>query len=166
MTLFDYEKQHLSILREHLAECCVLLQSNGMFPLEQPCEIAAYGSGVRYTIKGGTGSGEVNSRYSVNVEDGLIKAGFTITTADWLKSYDTVRTQAKKAFLRILRTEAKAAKTNVIVYGMGKVMPEPEYELPLDASGYQAFRIRKAGYSGVECEVQAVYACNQRGWSG
>lgn len=46
-----------------------------------PRRIAAYGNGVRHTVKGGTGSGEVNSRYSVNVEQGLKDAGFTITTA-------------------------------------------------------------------------------------
>ena len=58
MELFDYEKQHLETLRQSLAECTVLLKSNGDFPLEAPCSIAAYGSGVRRTIKGGTGSGE------------------------------------------------------------------------------------------------------------
>ena len=62
MELFDYEKQHLDTLRKSLAECTVLLKRNGDFPLDGPCRIAAYGGGVRKTIKGGTGSGEVNSR--------------------------------------------------------------------------------------------------------
>ena len=47
------------MLRKHLGECCVLLKSNGDFPLKEAGKIAAYGSGVRKTIKGGTGSGEV-----------------------------------------------------------------------------------------------------------
>ena len=76
----DMEKKHLALLRSHLAECTVLLKTNGDFPLEAPCKIAAYGSGVRKTVKGGTGSGEVNSRFFVNVEQGLENAGFTITT--------------------------------------------------------------------------------------
>ena len=62
MELFDYEKQHLQTLRNSLAECTVLLRSNGDFPLAAPDKIAAYGCGVRKTVKGGTGSGEVNSR--------------------------------------------------------------------------------------------------------
>ena len=62
MGLFEYEKQHAKYVRKHLGECVVLLKSNGAFPLEKPGKIAAYGSGVRGTIKGGTGSGEVNSR--------------------------------------------------------------------------------------------------------
>ena len=86
MEQFDYEKQHLETLRRSLAECTVLLKTNGDFPLAAPCKIAAYGSGVRKTVKGGTGSGEVNSRYFINVEQGLKDAGFTVTTEKWLDS--------------------------------------------------------------------------------
>ena len=135
MELFDYEKKHVALLRSHLAECTVLLKSNGDFPLEGPCPIAAYGCGVRSTIKGGTGSGEVNSRYFVNVEQGLKNAGFTVTTGGWMDRYETVRAEAKKKFIQKLKADAKAAKVNVALYGMGKVMPEPEYELPLDGEG-------------------------------
>ena len=55
MELHTYEKNHLEKLREYLAECCVFLKRNGAFPLDKPGKIAAYGSGVRNTIKGGTG---------------------------------------------------------------------------------------------------------------
>ena len=80
MESFDYEKQPLQTLRQSLAECTVLLRGNGDFPLEAPWKVAAYGSGVRKTVKGGTGSGEVNSRYFITVEQGLKDAGFTVTT--------------------------------------------------------------------------------------
>jgi len=139
--MYDYEKKHLETLRSALAECTVLLKQSGDFPLEAPGKIAAYGSGVRKTIKGGTGSGEVNSRYFVNVEQGLKDAGFTVTTEAWLNAYDDVYVQAKKDFLARLKAEAKAAHTNVIMYGMGKAMPEPEYELPLDAEGDTAIYV-------------------------
>ena len=76
MQLFDYEKKHVETLRKSLAECVVLLQYDGAFSLDRPGKIAAYGNGVRRTVKGGTGSGEVNSRYFVNVEQGLKNAGF------------------------------------------------------------------------------------------
>ena len=59
MELLDYEKKHLELIHGTLAECTVLLRSDGSFPLSSPCSIAAYGSGVRNTVKGGTGSGEV-----------------------------------------------------------------------------------------------------------
>ena len=110
MELYEYERKHLELLREHLAECTVLLKTNGAFPLDRPCRIAAYGSGVRRTVKGGTGSGEVNSRFFVNVEDGLNKAGFTVTTRSWLDQYELTLAEAKRAYLRRLKTEARRPK--------------------------------------------------------
>ncbi|MGF7012455.1 beta-glucosidase [Lachnospiraceae bacterium PF1-22] len=135
MKLFAYEKKHSERLRDTLSECTVLLKKDGHFPLSGPCEIAAYGSGIRHTIKGGTGSGEVNSRYSVNVEEGLIEAGFTISTASWLDRYDKELEKAKEQFIRDVKAEAKAAGQNTIVYSMGKAMLEPDYNLPLEGSG-------------------------------
>lgn len=141
MELYDYEKEHLAFLREYSSECTVLLKTNGAFPLSAPCKIAAYGGGVRKTIKGGTGSGEVNSRFSVNIVEGLARAGFTITTDEWLNDYEQVYAGARKAFFKKLQAEAKAAKRNVLIYGMGRVMPEPEFDLPLDAEGEAAIYV-------------------------
>ena len=135
MELFDYEQQHLAALRTSLGECTVLLKSNGDFPLAAPGKIAAYGCGVRKTIKGGTGSGEVNSRYFINVEQGLKDAGFTITTQKWLDDYDNTYLEAKKAFRARMKAEAKANKTSTIFYAMGKAMPEPDYALALEGEG-------------------------------
>lgn len=135
MELQQYEKEHLQRLRKLLPECTVLLNNNGAFPLEAPGKLALYGSGARNTIKGGTGSGEVNSRYFVNVEQGLEEGGFTITTKSWLDAYEQVRVEAKKQFLKDIRARAKQKHTNPIIEGMGAVMPEPEYELPLDGEG-------------------------------
>ena len=136
-----YEKEHIDTLRGYLADCAVLLRSDGSFPLAAPGKLAAYGNGVRRTVKGGTGSGEVNSRYFVNVEQGLREAGFELTTGSWLDEYARAREQAKRAFLKRLREEAKAHHTNVFFYGMGKGMPEPEYELPLEGEGEAAIYV-------------------------
>ena len=137
----DYEIRHIETLRKGLAGCTVLLKKDGSFPLEKPCSLAAYGSGVRRTIRGGTGSGEVNSRYSVTVEEGLREAGFTLTEAEWHTGYEQAREKAHKAFLKQLKKDAKTAKQNYILYGMGKVMPEPEYDLPLSAEGDAAIYV-------------------------
>ena len=140
-SMADYEQRHIATLRNNLAGCTVLLKKDGSFPLESPCTLAAYGSGVRRSIKGGTGSGEVNSRYSVSIEEGLRDAGFTLTGADWHTGYEQVRKNAHKAFLAQLKKDAKAAKLNYIIYGMGKVMPEPEYDLPLNGEGDAAIYV-------------------------
>ena len=135
------EQQHLLYLRSHLAECTVLLKANSAFPLPAPCPIAAYGSGVRHTIKGGTGSGEVNSRSFIPVEQGLQRAGFTITTTAWLDSYDRVREAAHARFVRDIKALAKRNHTLAMLESMGKVMPEPEYTLPLDGPGDTAIYV-------------------------
>lgn len=141
MKLQNYEKENLERLRSGLAECTVLLKTNGDFPLDGPGQIALYGSGVRKTVKGGTGSGEVNSRFFVNVEDGFEKAGFTVTTKAWLDAYDARYIEAKKEFKKAIKERAKQNHTNAIVEGMGAVMPEPEYEFPLDAAGETAIYV-------------------------
>ena len=130
-----YEKEHIKYLREHLAECTVLLKSNGDFPLEAPCEIALYGSGARRTVKGGTGSGEVNSRSYETVEKALKRAGFTITTSDWLDAYDDIWEEARKKFIREQKERVRRSKLAGSFEIMGAVMPEPEYYLPLNGFG-------------------------------
>ena len=134
----DYEKEHNRILRRCGAECAVLLKSDGSFPLESPCELALYGSGARLTMKGGTGSGEVNSRTFVTAEEGLEAAGFRVTTGEWMDRYGAIRAEAKKRFIRGLKRAALKRGTLAVLDSMGAVMPEPEYGLPLDAEGEAA----------------------------
>ncbi len=141
MQLLEYEEKHLETLRGYLAECMVLLKSNGDFPLDRPEEVALYGSGVKNTVKGGTGSGEVNSRYFTNVYDGLVEAGFTITSDAWMEAYEKVRAEAYVQFLKDIKVQAKATKTNAIMMAMGAVMPEPDYDIPLDAKGNLAIYV-------------------------
>lgn len=131
----EYEREHNEILRHFGAECTVLLKSDGTFPLDAPCGLALYGSGARQTIKGGTGSGEVNSRTFVTVEEGLEAAGFRITSKAWMDRYGEIWPEAKKKFIRGLKHSALKRGTLAILDSMGAVMPEPEYDLPLDGEG-------------------------------
>lgn len=137
----QYEIEHLNYVLENAAECTVLLKTNGKFPLDKPGKIAAFGSGIRYTIKGGTGSGEVNTRFSYTMEQGLEHAGFEITTKKWLDAYDGVRADAKKNFIKQLKREAKQAHTNIVIYAMGKSMLELEHNLPLIYEGDTAIYV-------------------------
>ena len=73
-----YEIKHIEWLRALAPECMVLLKKDGSFPLRDAGRIALFGSGARHTIKGGTGSGDVNARHFTSVEEGLEAAGFTI----------------------------------------------------------------------------------------
>ena len=155
MELYAYEKEHLKKLRKYLPECTVLLKSNGDFPLPEAGKLALYGNGARHTIKGGTGSGEVNSRFSINVERGLKKCGFEITSTEWLDAYDEVRKLAEIQFYQDIKDRAKKKHTLAIMEGMGLAMPEPDYYLPLDAEADTAVYVLSR-ISGEGNDRQAV----------
>ena len=149
MKIEQYEQEHLDLLYPHLGECTLFLKRDDAFPLDKPCSIAAYGNGVRHTVKGGTGSGEVNSRFFINVEEGLKQTGFTLTTSEWLDKYDEICKNYRKTWVKSMKKEAHKAHVFAPVYCMGVVMPTPEYELDLgekaDAAIYVISRISGEG---------------------
>ena len=115
MELLQHEKEHLETIYPHMGEFVVLLKKNNDFPLKEAGDIALYGNGGRLTIKGGTGSGEVNSRFFVNCEEGLKNKGFNVLTKSWLDQYDEIRKGFKEAFIKEIRQIAKKTHTNAIV---------------------------------------------------
>nr|AFN84577.1 beta-glucosidase-related glycosidases [uncultured bacterium scaffold00056] len=141
MEMNTYEKEHSALMRRAGAECALFLKRGSGFPLDAPCEVALYGSGARNTLKGGTGSGDVNSRCFVTVEQALQGAGFTVTTKDWLTAYEEERGAARRKFIKQIKTEARKNHRNAIMEGMGAVMPEPEYDIPLNGSGHTAIYV-------------------------
>ena len=61
-----------AVARKAAAEGMVLLKNDDhLLPLKGGVKLAVFGIGQIYTIKGGTGSGEVNNLHSVNVLEGL-----------------------------------------------------------------------------------------------
>ena len=95
------EREKLNALRSQkaAAEGMVLLENNGVLPLQIPNKkIALFGNGARNTIKGGTGSGDVNSRYVVSIEEAFCKAGYEITTVSWMDRYEQEIERARKAY--------------------------------------------------------------------
>lgn len=137
----NYELKHIEKVRALSPECMVLLKSDGSFPLVMPGKIALYGNGARKTIKGGTGSGDVNVRHYPSVEEGLENAGFTITSKAWLDAYDAVLEKASKAFKAKIKAKIAEEGLSAIMLGIGAIMPEPEYDLPLDGEGDTAIYV-------------------------
>ena len=90
----EREIKHAELARNAGSECIVLLENDGTLPLKKGSSIALYGAGARYTVKGGTGSGDVNSRSSVNIEEGLLRGDFSITTDTYLYEYDKIYDKA------------------------------------------------------------------------
>ena len=81
------EEENARVSYEAALEGIVLLENDGTLPIV-PGKVALYGAGAGMTIKGGTGSGEVNERHAVSILEGMEAAGFTVTTKNWLTRYE------------------------------------------------------------------------------
>lgn len=170
-----HEQEHAARIRNLGAECTLLLKSDGTFPMAEPERIAVYGCGVRRTIKGGTGSGDVNVRHFTTVEEGLENAGFVIASKEWLDGYDSVIAAARKAFVEGIRAQAKALGLNPIMLALGQTMAEPDYEFALDAEAKTAIYVlsrnsgegadRKIAPGDIELsqtEIRDILAANEK----
>lgn len=109
-----YETEHAKLARRAAAEGFVLLKNeNHLLPLKEGCAVALYGAGALMTVKGGTGSGDVNERYSVSVYEGLKSAGFRIADESWIEAYaqlyDEARQSWKSEVIRKLEEAGEAA---------------------------------------------------------
>ena len=109
------EIDHMNISRELAGECMVLLENDGALPLKETGKIALFGNGVRRTVKGGTGSGDVNSRSIVNVEEGFKNAGFTVTSGSWLDKQGEMLDKSKGEYLEWVKAEAKRSSRSEFI---------------------------------------------------
>ena len=78
--------QGMVLLENHQEVGRTLNEKNPVLPLAKttnsaPTNVALFGVGGYATIKGGTGSGNVNNRYTINARTGLENAGFNVTTS-------------------------------------------------------------------------------------
>ena len=85
-------------VRDLAVECMVLLKNDGTLPLKKRGKIALYGNGARATVKGGTGSGDVYVRESINALEGLKREGFTVTTTDWIDRQEQAVKDEQEAY--------------------------------------------------------------------
>lgn len=125
------ELAHMNIARALAGECVVLLENNGTLPLSEKGKIALYGNGARHTVKGGSGSGDVNSRTVVTIEEGMQEAGYLITTKEWLERYDNKREDAKKAHREWIAEEAKKRQVPEFAVEFSHPFLEPSPEVVL-----------------------------------
>ena len=103
------EKDNLLVAYKAACEGMVLLKNDGALPFKSK-KIALYGPGASMTIKGGTGSGEVNERHSVTILEGLEDRGFEVTTKGWIEQFEKDYAQAEAAY-----KEEKKKRVNIAV---------------------------------------------------
>lgn len=105
------EIDHMALSRSLAGECVVLMENDGTLPLSEANSLALYGNGARHTVRGGTGSGDVNVRSIVNIEQGLENAGFQVTTKSWLDRQDARDDKHRKDYLEWVPAYAKEHNT-------------------------------------------------------
>ena len=83
-------KAHAAVARKAAGESIVLLRNeNEALPLKGNEKVALYGVSAIDFVAGGTGSGDVNKAYVVNMEDAMKGAGFTLEQSlmDYYKAF-------------------------------------------------------------------------------
>ncbi len=98
------ETENRVIARKAAAEGMVLLKNEGVLPLKKGERVALFGGGSVKTIKGGTGSGDVNEREVVSIYQGFADAGFELSNKAWLDNFAATYQKAREQW----RTEIMA----------------------------------------------------------
>lgn len=110
----EREKKNLKVAYRAACESIVLLKNEQILPL-QTKKVALYGGGASRTIKGGTGSGEVNERHSVTILEGMRSRGYEITTMPWIEQYEKDYEVGAKEFVKNQRKTIAKLKIKSIM---------------------------------------------------
>ena len=108
------EMDNLHVAYKAACEAMVLLKNDGALPLKTK-KVALYGPGASMTIKGGTGSGEVNERHSVTILEGLEDRGFQITTKEWIADFEKGYAEAEALYKEEKKKRVNILKPNTIM---------------------------------------------------
>ena len=111
----EREKQNLEVAYKAACESMVLLKNENVLPLKTK-KVALYGPGVTRTIKGGTGSGEVNERHRVTILEGMENRGFEIATRQWIDDYEKDYEAGAIAHKKAQRDIIKLLKSKSFTY--------------------------------------------------
>lgn len=124
----EREIRHVVLSRIIAADGCVLLKNSGALPFGTDVHtVALFGAGARRTVKGGSGSGDVNVRCFVSVEQGLENAGFSVVTKQWLNEYDGFMDSAKEKYDAGIRSLAEQGVMAALGTLMGKPFVAPVF---------------------------------------
>jgi beta-glucosidase len=119
------EIEHAQLSRRLATECIVLLENDGTLPLEGCKRVALFGTGARNTVKGGTGSGDVNSRSVVSIEQGFENAGVAVVTKGWLQRQEEHSRKAKEDYLARIYQEAEEKNASPFTVMFDQPFHEP-----------------------------------------
>ena len=130
------EQENAALARQAAAAGIVLLKNRGVLPLNPGAPVALFGAGAGRTVKGGTGSGDVNNRASVSIWQGLKEAGVPLTSEDWLADYENRFRAAREAWKEKVLADAKQVENPFDAYSANPfVLPAGRPVTPRDTKG-------------------------------
>ena len=115
------------LLSEKAAEEGIVLLKNDkkILPLNISTKIGLYGAGAGKTVKGGTGSGDVNNRSNISIYQGLKENGIQIVSEKWLANYESIYAESRRAWKEKILEEAKFVENPFDAYAENPfAMPE------------------------------------------
>lgn len=119
------ERENLQVAYQAACEGMVLLKNDGALPFKTK-KVALFGPGASMTIKGGTGSGEVNERHSVTILEGMENRGFEIATRDWIKDFEDRYAEALAAY-----KEERRKRVNILKLDSLMNMLKDDFRAPI-----------------------------------
>ena len=135
------ERQNREVAYKAAVESFVLLRNDGCLPLKEK-KIALFGAGASHTIKGGTGSGEVNNRHSVSIYEGLRDAGYEISSDCKIRSYIDQEKKAHEQWIKenIGMPSAESLSKNYVLPDFEKITEEDLRDSDLQTAVYVVSR--------------------------
>lgn len=153
----ERERRNAERSRRIAGQGMVLLENNGTLPLRREGgNIALYGNGARRTIKGGTGSGDVNSRRIVSVEMGLEDAGYRVVTKEWIdrdcENVERARSEYQEVVLGKLAKEGQKAVMEILnnPFIEPAIVPLEEDDIKTDLTDTAVFVIARSFGEGAD----------------
>lgn len=123
------EIQNRKISRKAATEGMVLLKNEHVLPLEKEQKVAIYGKGTARLIKGGTGSGDVNAREVVSIQQGLDNQGVILVNRVAALQAPVLYEQARSEWGREIQPLIEAAGTGSSM-GFLRVIKEHPFPEP------------------------------------
>lgn len=151
------ERDNRQTAYQAACEGMVLLKNDGALPFRTK-KVALYGPGASKTVKGGTGSGEVNERHSATILEGLMDRGFEIATHRWLAdfhtAYEDAREAHKKEAVRKLR-QLKGSFMDLLFDSFQLPSGRPITQEDVDGSGTDSCIYVVSRQAGEGCDRKA-----------
>ena len=145
------EAENREVAYEAAVESMVLLKNDGGLPFTGK-EVALFGVGADYTIKGGTGSGEVNNRHSVSILEGLTEAGITVSTMAYLKEYREKEEACHKKWIKE-NTRIPSAETAMINYRQPEHRPVNQNDFESSTKDMAVYVVSRQSGEGADKKI-------------